>query len=334
VAYGLQWRSPGWVHHDQADRAAANADYGRIDAGTACRVRSTLATVDLDLRRLRYFVTVAEELSFVRAASLLHMTQPALSRQISALEHDLGTQLFDRDRRGTELTQAGQQLLEDAVPLLAAASALEQRTRLAGRDPARFAVGFMPGIHATPIIREFAQRAPYLSIDVVFTSLTNQADFLVDGRVDVCFVRLPLPDDSFTVLPLFPEPRVAAVPSSHLVAGSPGIEIKQVADLPLLQDPREVPEWRGPVAEPPPSPARDRRRPTIEECLERVALGAGVFVLPAGLADFYQRDDISYVFLQDVAPRMVALAYNKYRTMPELGQFAELVKSVLGAPPG
>ena len=181
--------------------------------------RATLTLVDLDLRRLRYFVTVAEELSFVRAASLLHMTQPALSRQISALEHDLGTQLFERDRRGTELTAAGAQLLEDAVPLLGASSALQRRTRLAGRDPARFAIGFMPGTHATPIIREFSQRVPHLSVDVVFTSVTDQADFLIDGRVDVCFVRLPLADATFTVLPLFPEPRVAAVPSHHPVAG-------------------------------------------------------------------------------------------------------------------
>jgi DNA-binding transcriptional LysR family regulator len=293
-----------------------------------------MAGMDLDLRRLRYFVTVAEELSFIRAASLLHMTQPALSRQISALEHDLGTQLFERDRRGTALTPAGQQLLEDAIPLLAASSALQRRTRLAGRDPARFAVGFMPGIHATPMIREFARRAPYLSIDVVFTPITDQVDFLIDGRVDVCFVRLPLADDTFTVLPLFPEPRVAAVPGSHPLAGSPAIEIKQVSDLPLLQDRSEVPEWRGVVAELQPSPVSDRQhRPTIEESLERVALGAGVFVLPAGLADFYRRDDISYVPLQDVAARMVALAYHKHRTMPELGQFAELVTSMLGSKP-
>lgn len=296
--------------------------------------RATLAFVDLDLRRLRYFVTVAEELSFVRAAALLHMTQPALSRQISALEHDLGTQLLERDRRGTWLTSAGKQLLEDAVPLLAASSALERRTRLVGRDPARFAIGFMPGIHATPIIREFAQRAPYLSIDVVFTSVTDQVDFLIDGRVDVCFVRLPLDDDTFTVLPLFPEPRVAAVPSSHPLAESPGIEIKQVSDLPLLQDPKEVPEWRGVVAEPQPSPVSTRqRRPTVEESLERVALGAGVFVLPAGIADFYRRADISYVPLYDVAARMVALAYHKHRTMPELGQFAELATSMIGSEP-
>jgi DNA-binding transcriptional LysR family regulator len=293
-----------------------------------------MAVMDLDLRRLRYFVTVAGELSFVRAASLLHMTQPALSRQISALEHDLGAQLLERDRRGTSLTAAGRQLLEDAVPLLAASAALERRTRLAGRDPARFAIGFMPGIHATPMIREFAKRAPYLSIDTVFTSITDQIDFLIDGRVDVCFVRLPLAADTFTVLPLFPEPRVAAVPSSHPVAGSTAIEIKQLFDLPLLQDPGDVPEWHGPVAKlyRPPGPDRPRR-PTIEEGLERVALGAGVFVLPAGIAAFYRRDDISYVPLADVAARMVALAYNKHRTMPELTQFAELVTSMLTSQP-
>jgi DNA-binding transcriptional LysR family regulator len=287
--------------------------------------------MDLDLRRLRYFVTVAEELSFVRAASLLHMTQPALSRQIMALEHDLGTQLLERDRRGTALTPAGEQLLEDAVPLLAASSALERRTRQAGRSSARFAIGFMPGTDATPIIREFGQRAPYLDIDVVFTSLTDQVDYLADGRVDVCFVRLPLAQDSFTIRPLFPEPRVAAVPGGHPMAGSGSAELKQVADLPLLQDRAEVPEWQGPVAELPSPVAGGPRRPTIEESLERVALGAGVFVLPAGLAAFYRRSDISYVPLADVAARMVALAYSKHRTMPELEQFAELVTSMLGS---
>jgi len=132
------------------------------------------------------------------------MTQPALSRQVSALEHDLGTRLFDRDRRGTSLTPAGRQLLEDALPLLAASAALERRARLAGRSPTRFAVGFMPGVHATPIIREFAARAAYLTIDVVHTSVTDQLDFLIDGRVDVCFVRLPLGDETFTTLTPFP----------------------------------------------------------------------------------------------------------------------------------
>ena len=124
------------------------------------------------------------------------------------------------------------------------------------------------------------------------------------------------------------------MPASHPVAGSPAIEIKQVFDLPLLQDPGEVPEWQGVVAELQPPLASDRQHcPTVEENLERVALGAGVLVLPAGIADFYRRTDISYVPLQDVAARMVALAYNRHRTMPELVQFASLVASMLGMSP-
>jgi DNA-binding transcriptional LysR family regulator len=295
------------------------------------RPGAIIAGMDLDLRRLRYFVTVAERLSFVRGAAALHMTQPALSRQVSALERDLGTQLFDRDRRGTSLTPAGRQLLEDAIPLLASSAALERRARLAGRGPARFAIGFMPGVHATPIIREFAARAPYLAIDVVHTSVTDQLDFLIDGRVDVCFVRLPLGDGMFTTLPLFPEPQVAAVPSSHPVTELTAIEINQVSGLPLLQDRSEVPEWRGAVADLQPWSAPDlRRRPAIEETLERVALGEGIAILPAGIAGFYRRPDISYVHVVDVAPRMVALAYSKHRTMPELDEFAKLATSLLG----
>jgi DNA-binding transcriptional LysR family regulator len=290
-----------------------------------------MVAMDLDLRRLRYFVTVAEELSFVRAAHLLHMTQPALSRQVSALEHDLGSRLFDRDRRGTSLTLAGQQLLENAIPLLATAAALEKRVRLAGRGATRFAIGFMPGVHATPIIREFAARVPYVAIDVIHTSVTDQLDFLIDGRVDVCFVRLPLGDDTFTTLPLFPEPQVVAVPSSHPIAALPAVEISRISGLPLLQDRSEVPEWPGAVANLHRPPASGLQRlPTIEEKLERVALGEGIAVLPAGIADFYRRFDISYVQVADVTPRMVALAYNRHRTMPELDEFAKLATAMLG----
>jgi DNA-binding transcriptional LysR family regulator len=290
-----------------------------------------MGAMDLDLRQLRYFVTVAHELSFTSAAERLHMTQPALSRQISALEHDLGARLFDRDRRGTALTAAGRQLLEDAIPLLAASTAVERRTRLAGRGAARFTIGFMPGVPSTPIVKEFAARAPQVTVDVVYTSIADQLDFLVDGRVDVCFVRLPLGDDEFTTLDLFPEPQVVAVPVGHPVAGQPAVEINQVSGLPLLQDRGEVPEWLGPLADTTPQAARDRRRrPTVEEQLERVALGAGLFVLPAGIAGFYRRSDIGYVPLTDVAPRMVALAYGSHRTMPEIEEFAKLSIAMLG----
>jgi len=94
-------------------------------------------TADLDMRKLRYFVTVAEELNFGRAADRLHIAQPVLSRQIRAFEGELGVQLFDRDSRGTRLTAAGTQLLEDAKFLLAESKALRQRLFQAARSPRR-----------------------------------------------------------------------------------------------------------------------------------------------------------------------------------------------------
>ncbi|WP_093715642.1 LysR family transcriptional regulator [Actinacidiphila alni] len=285
--------------------------------------------MDLDLRRVRYFVAVAEECSFVRAASRLYMTQPALSRQIRALEEDLGVALFLRDRQGTLLTRAGRQFLEDARPLLATSLAAQQRVRAAGREDNNFTVGFMPGVAVTPILREFSRTAPDVRVEVLHTSVTDQVDYLLDGRVDVCFVRMPLPSGMFEVIPLFPEPRVAALSSGHPLAERKAVSLHELRDLALLQDLGDVPEWRGRVSVA--SPADSGRFPvTIEECLEAVASGAGCYVMAAGMAGFYRRDDVTYLTLEDVAPRMVALAYSKHRTMPELHRFAEISRRMLG----
>src|ERR1700721_641863 len=101
---------------------------------------------DVDLRKLRYFVAVAEQLNFGRAAAALPLAEPVLSRQIRALEDELKVQLFIRDKRATELTAAGQQLLADAGPLLASADALRPRGARAARGPGSFTIGFLPGL--------------------------------------------------------------------------------------------------------------------------------------------------------------------------------------------
>lgn len=293
---------------------------------------ATMSLMDLDIRRMRYFVAVAEECSFVRAASRLYMTQPALSRQIRALEEDLDVVLFLRDRQGTVLTRAGHQLLEDARPMLAMAQAVQQRVRTANREMNQFTIGFMPGVTVTPIVREFARMAPQLDIDVVHTSVTDQVGFLLDGRVDVCYVRLPLPEGMFEVIPLFPEPRVVALASEHPLAELKAVHVEELHDMTLLQDPRDVPEWRGRVPRDPVTPQGDTGRfpATIEECLQAVAFGSGCYVMPAGIAGFYHREDVVYLTLEGVAPRMVALAYSKHRTMPELLLFAELSRRMFG----
>ncbi|MGW2715732.1 LysR family transcriptional regulator, partial [Streptomyces sp. NPDC001356] len=174
--------------------------------------------MDVDLRKLRYFVAVAEELHFGRAAERLHVAQPVLSRQIRSLEDDLGVEVFARDRRGTLLTAAGQQLLEDAVPLLASAEALRRRVRTAARGTPTLTVGFMPGITLTPATALFTARRPGVDVRLLRTSWDDQVEVLHDGRADIGVVRLPVDQRGLQVRPLFREPRVVMVPAGHRLA--------------------------------------------------------------------------------------------------------------------
>src|ERR1700759_1730796 len=122
--------------------------------------------MDLDLRKLRYFVAVADQLHFGRAADELHIAQPVLSRQIRALEQDLGAALFTRDRHGVVLTDAGRQLLADAGPLLASADAVRRRVPVAARGNRWLVVGFRTGIPLIPAAQAFKARHPDVIVDV------------------------------------------------------------------------------------------------------------------------------------------------------------------------
>ena len=108
-----------------------------------------MALPDLDMRKLRYFVAVAEELNFGRAAQRLHIAQPVLSRQIRSFEDELGVTLFSRDSRGTALTAAGKQLLEDARFILSESKALRQRLFQVDAPTVTVTVAVMPGLLAT-----------------------------------------------------------------------------------------------------------------------------------------------------------------------------------------
>lgn len=278
---------------------------------------------DIDLRKLRYFLAVAAESNFGRAAARLHMTQPALSRQIQSLETEVGVRLFERDRRGARLTSAGEQFCKDAEQLVELSVAAQRRARQAGRSPSLFSIGFMPGVPSTPIIREFGKSVPRLEISVVYTAPTDQVDYLLDGRVDVCFVRLPIPSRLFEIVPLFMEQQVIALASDHLLASSANVSPEALLGLECV-DPDGLPldmrgygsslGWSVPV----------------EEQLEKVALGKGYAVLPAGIARFYHRPDISYLNAAGLGEIQVALAQDKSRKMPEFELFARLAQRHLG----
>src|SRR3954451_21813177 len=190
--------------------------------------------MDLDLRKVRYFLAVADRLHFGRAAEELHIAQPVLSRQVRALEHDLGAALFTRDRHGVELTDAGRQLVADAGPLLASAGAVRRRVAAAARGRRRLVVGFRAGIPVIPAARAFAARHPGVVVDVQRMEWDDQAAMLLDGRVDVGYVRLPIDETGLRVTPLFTEPLMVALPAGHRLAGKEAVSEADLAGEPLV----------------------------------------------------------------------------------------------------
>lgn len=292
--------------------------------------------MDLDLRKMRYFVAVAEQLNFGRAAQELHIAQPVLSRQIRALEQELKVELFERDKRATRLTPAGQALLDDARPLLAAADAARRRVRDVAAGEAVFTVGFMPGLIVTSAVREFSLRHPEVTVEVLRTDWINQTDVIHDGTVDVGYLRLPVDQRGLGVEPLLSEQRVAVVPAGHRLAGKDAVMVADLAAEHLLQDPAAVPEWRDVAVE-----LRDGQPPgrvpafrTVEEKLEHVAAGHGIVVLPLSTATFYTRADISHVLVCDIAPNQVCLAWDRLRRSELIRDYVAIARSVTQDCPG
>jgi DNA-binding transcriptional LysR family regulator len=286
------------------------------------------SVLDLDLRKVRYFVAVAEELHFGRAAERLHVAQPVVSRQIRALEDELDSQLFVRDRRRTELTAAGRQLLEEARPLLLDADALRRRVGRAGAGSGSFVVGFMPGLIVTAVVRALGSAHPDLTIDVVRTSWDDQVEVLHDGRVDVSFVRLPIDQTGLELVPLFSEPRLVALAAEHRLAAREKVSIAELADEHLLQDPAAVPEWKAIASE---LQGATSRRPipkirTVEEKLEYVATGEGIAILPQSTTTFYRRSDVACVPIEDIGYNQVSLAWQAARRSRLINEFADLAR--------
>lgn len=267
--------------------------------------------MDLDLRKLRYFLAVADRLHFGRAAQELHIAQPALSRQIRALEQDLGASLFTRNRHGVALTDAGRQLLDDAGPLLASAHAVRRRVTAAARGNLRLAVGFRTGIPVIPAARAFEARHQDVALDVQRIEWDDQAPMLLDGRIDVGYVRLPIDETGLRVIPLYTEPLMVVLPAGHRLAGKDEITEADLAGEPLV--------WHaGPSTQPTkrPHPDSGLRVRGVEEKLEHVAAGRGISFVARSETLFYSRPDISYVSIPELAPDQVCLAMAASRTSP------------------
>jgi DNA-binding transcriptional LysR family regulator len=198
--------------------------------------------VPVELRQLRYFVTVAEELHFGRAAERLHIVQSAVSQQIRRLERELGTELFDRGPRRVRLTQAGARFLPEARAVLAA----EARARAviveftgsagngaAARRPVRLGTCTGLGAHLDRVLDELADRAPGPPAELVSAPARDRLAGVADGSLDAAFVRGGRATEGIRIVPLWRDPLVAAVPAAHPAAAGPYVDLAALADLGL-----------------------------------------------------------------------------------------------------
>jgi DNA-binding transcriptional LysR family regulator len=201
--------------------------------------------MNIELRHFRYFVAVAEELHFGRAARRLHISQPPLSTQIRALEDLVGAQLLNRTQRKVELTKAGEALLREARQVLErAAGAVLAAQRASRGEAGELLVGFVSVADynvVPPLLREFRSRAPGVRLALREATTDRLVQDLADGRIDLAFVLPPLEDAGLEYRPVHREPLVCALPQSHPLAATSGpIRLAALADAQFVLTPRRI----------------------------------------------------------------------------------------------
>ncbi|MFB7666019.1 LysR family transcriptional regulator [Kitasatospora sp. NPDC056138] len=271
--------------------------------------------MDLDLRKLRYFVAVAEHRQFGRAAQALFIAQPVLSRQIRAFERELGCPLFTRTTRSVELTPAGLQLYDEARRITTVVETALRRVHEAGRGEQRLVVAFSPGLHVSDAIRAFTARHPEVGIDVFPLRWWEQDAPLRDGRAHVGYLRRPFDDAGLRTVPIGHETKVACLPVTHPLAGRHALTSADLDGEPVLD-------------------ARTRRTSSLEEKFELIASGQGIALVPLSVAASYSRPDLVHLPVTDAPPVGTCLAVPENGCAGPVPDFLDIATATLRGHPG
>jgi DNA-binding transcriptional LysR family regulator len=272
----------------------------------------------MELRHLRYFVAVAEELHFRRAAERLHVAQPAVSEQVRKLEQELGVKLFDRTQRSVSLTVAGAALLEEARHVLRHAEVARQAARSAGdRATMRLRIGYLADSLPSNVpraLRQLAVSAPSVQVDLETGPALRLLEELRARRLDAVVAALPAPANGLRVTPLGDQHAVAVLPASHSHAVDEAIALDRLAPERLVVLPREVnPAFHDAVV----AICRDAGlsptfvtvpEPRIEHVLLTVAAGAGMALVPDSVAERCTVPGIRFVPLAGVGAAFQSVA--------------------------
>jgi DNA-binding transcriptional LysR family regulator len=292
----------------------------------------------MELRHLRYFLAVAEELHFTRAANRLGIRQPPLSIQIHQLEEEVGAPLFHRLTRGVELTEAGKLLLDEARQILdrveRAKTAIQRRAR---GETGRMRVGFAGATYFQPrvpaLIRAYRDRYP----GVVLAPEQSNTPLLVaglhGGQIDVAFVRPPISErDGLAVEALVDEDMLVALPANHALAGGGAVSLAALATETFILFPRAIgvglhDSILSACLRAGFSPHLGQEAPQITSIVPMVAAGFGVSVVPHSTSQI-RVEGVVYLPIAGDGPRAtISLAYRRDDRSPTVRNFVSLARA-------
>lgn len=290
----------------------------------------------MELRHLRYFVAVADELHFGRAAEKLHISQPPLSQQIQDLERELGVDLFHRTRHFVALTEAGQAFLEKTRRILQETDhAVATARKFGHREGGRLSIG---SGHASAagvlgkILKAFLSRHSNVRLDLQILHSRDQIDALVNRRIDVAFPILPVSHRDIAAEAIATDVLVAALPARHPRASARRMKL---ADLRSDAFVRVAPD-AGPAlhdlvlracAEAGFAPSVSHEAGHVLTILAFVAAGLGVAILPGSLAR-HGAEGVVFRPLANSPPVQIGVAYRRHEMSPSLLAFLQVVREV------
>jgi DNA-binding transcriptional LysR family regulator len=292
----------------------------------------------MELRQLRSFVAVAEELHFRRAAERLHLAQPSVSQQIRTLEAELGVPLFERNRRGATLTPAGVALLPEARDLLSRAehaAASARATAIGGRGRLRMSLTrSLTGGIAGAIVTAYRAEYPDVELDLSLGTTMLHVEQLHAGEIDVGFVRPPLEEPGLEELRLAREPMVCVLPRGHRLTRRTTVRPDDLRGEPLVWWPEDHGpgawrEVRREVCGEPPWPPLARAEPEEERIVSAVAEGAGISFIMLERSRSLRIPGAVYRRFAAPEPTMgIALAWRQGDELPTLRRLRELAERI------
>ena len=294
----------------------------------------------LELRQLRYFITVADELHFGKAAMRLNMTQPPLSQAIQALESELGVALFVRTTRQISLTPAGKALLPEAKKLLLQAHSLRQvAQRAADGTQGHLSLAFVSIADYSilpPTLRTFRQSHSNVSIELREATTDVQLETLEKGEIDAGFIIPPIPEKYqhlLTYQKILTEPLILAAPE-HLFATGQAVSLEQCHDQALILFPRKIaPALHDAILgffhEVGLTPEIGQEAIQMQTIVGLVSAGMGIALVPQSVSNL-QRPGVSYHPLTNSAPVVeIGFAWRKENPSAVLASFLQLLNQNL-----